>query len=121
MTRRLAWTPDDWKRRAYSRLSALPTAATPTQGADLLAALSVGAEIIQLRCAAHRVGLDADLDATFDLLAQGNVALAIVRLGDLDNLLASAMPATVRACARVLAIIKIVSQHGVYFATGQAR
>ena len=49
--RRLATgrVPGDWEGHIYGRLSAMPDAATPLQRAMLMAALSVGSEIIQLR------------------------------------------------------------------------
>jgi hypothetical protein len=48
-------TPGDRKGRLYGRLSALPEQATPLQRARLLAALSVGTEVTQLRYIAHRL------------------------------------------------------------------
>jgi uncharacterized membrane protein YccC len=41
-------SPDAWEGRVYSRLSVLPDAAEPLQRSQLVAALSVGAEIIRL-------------------------------------------------------------------------
>jgi uncharacterized membrane protein YccC len=46
---RASWAPDDWEGRIYGRLAALPDAAEPLQRSQLLAALAVGSEIIQLR------------------------------------------------------------------------
>jgi uncharacterized membrane protein YccC len=56
-------TPDDWEGRVYGRFSALPDQAQPLQRSQLLAALSVGTEIIQLRRIARRQNLESELDA----------------------------------------------------------
>ena len=71
------------------RLTALPDQAEPLQRAQLLAALSVGAEIIRLRRMAPRLGAAAELDAAFEAVALGNSAIAIARLRRLDRRLAS--------------------------------
>src|SRR5262249_37425288 len=65
--RRLATAPDTpqwktWEGRAFARLAALPEQADPVPRARLLAALSVGAEIIRLRHFAVRLGVNAQLD-----------------------------------------------------------
>jgi hypothetical protein len=70
--------PVDWEGHIYARLSAMPDAAMPLQRAMLMAALSVGSEIIQLRHIAHRLALGADLDPALAALAGGNSALAII-------------------------------------------
>jgi Fusaric acid resistance protein family len=84
---------NDWKGRVYSRLSALPEQAEPLQRAQLLAALSVGTEIIRLRRIARRFDLDVELDAALDALARGDSSVATERLGRLDRILA-ALPST---------------------------
>jgi hypothetical protein len=56
----------DWFGHIGGRLVTIPDAATPLQRAQLLAALSVGSEIIQLRDRARRLGLNADLDPVID-------------------------------------------------------
>ena len=85
----IARTPDDWEGRMYGRLAALPDQAEPLQRSQLLAALSVGTEIIRLRRIAPRLGLGADLDAALAALAQGNSAIATARLARLDHRLAA--------------------------------
>jgi uncharacterized membrane protein YccC len=74
-TGRVPWTADDWEGRMYGRLAALPDAAEPLQRPQLMAALAVGTEIIQLRHIAPQFGLGADLDA-----ALGSCAIATTRL-----------------------------------------
>jgi uncharacterized membrane protein YccC len=88
-TGRIPWTADDWEGRIYGRLAALPDAAEPLQRSQLLAALSVGNGIIQLRRIVARLGLDLDLDLALEALAQGNSAIATIRLARLDDRLVS--------------------------------
>jgi hypothetical protein len=73
----------DWEGLVHSRLSAMPEEA-PLQRAEMLAALSVGSEIIQLRRIVHRLGLSADLDPALAAGAQSNSASAIAHLAHLD-------------------------------------
>src|SRR5208337_5631802 len=61
---------EDWEGRMYSRLAALPDIAEPLQRAQLLAALSVGNEIMQLRRISPLLGLDPELDAALAAVAQ---------------------------------------------------
>src|SRR5271156_745170 len=98
-------TPDDWEGHVYSRLSALPDAAEPMQRSQLLAALSVGTGIIQLRRFARWMKLGSDLDAAFEAMVRGDSALATARLARLDEALA-ARPgaAALRARSSVLAM-----------------
>src|SRR5207237_7552180 len=56
-------TSEDWQGRMYGRLSALPDQAQPLQRAEMLAALSVGTEIIQLRRIGRRMDLGSGLEA----------------------------------------------------------
>ena len=73
----------------YGRLSALPDEAQPLQRAQLLAALSVGTEIIQLRHIARRLDLGSELDAALEAVARGDSAIATARLARLDEALAA--------------------------------
>jgi len=115
---------EDWEGRMYGRLAALPDQAEPLQRAQLLAALSVGSEIIQLRHLAARVGAAVELDAALAAFAQGNSAIAIARLRQLDRRLASAPDAgadeaaALRARARILVICEALSEHASYFDGG---
>jgi hypothetical protein len=74
--------PGDWEGRICGRLAALPDAAEPLQRSQLMAALAVGSEIIQLRHIATRLGLGSDLDAALEALARGNRAIATTRRGN---------------------------------------
>ena len=117
-------TSEDWESRMYGRLAALPDQAEPLQRAQLLAALSVGTEIIHLRQMAPRLGATAELDAALEAFAQGNSAIAIARLRQLDRRLAST-PDTgpeaaiaLRARGRILVISEALAEHGPYFDAG---
>jgi uncharacterized membrane protein YccC len=121
----IPWTANEWEGRVYSRLSALPEQAEPLQRAQLMAALSVGTEIIRLRRVAHRFDQHTELDTAFDALARGDSSVATKRLSRLDQRLA-ALPgrgARVRLRARssILAISEALAQHAAYFDSGAAR
>jgi uncharacterized membrane protein YccC len=111
----------DWEGLMYGRLAALPDQAEPLQRTQLLAALSVGSEIIHLRNLAARVGAAAALDAAFAAFAQGSSGLAIARMRQLDRQLASAFDggadeaAALRARSRILVICEALSEHASYF------
>jgi uncharacterized membrane protein YccC len=111
-------TPDDWEGRMYGRFAALPDEAQPLQRSLLLAAFSVGSEIVQLRHIAVRLELDTALDGALEALAQGQSAMATERLASIDQVLASsgdARPAALRARGLILAISAALAQHASYF------
>ena len=110
-----------WESRVYSRLSALPAQSTPSQRSELLAALSIGEEIIRLRTIARRFDLHAELGAALDALSEGNSIVAIGWLAQLDEKLAE-LPDTqpgsrirLRARASILAMTETLTQHTEYF------
>jgi len=114
-------TANDWEGRIYGRLSALPEQAEPLQRAQILAALSVGTEIIRLGRIARRLDLHVELDAALDAVAQGDSVVAIERLGGLDRMLA-ARPgpkpggwAGLRLRGSILAMSDALEQHAAYF------
>ena len=119
--RRLAtgWIPlsaDGWEGRVYSRLSVLPDPAEPLQRSELVAALSVGIEIIRLRRICRRFDLGSHLDAALETMARGDSATTIVLLTRLDEALA-ARPgvAALRARSSILAMSEALAQHAAYF------
>ncbi len=129
--RRLArqrWAPtrEDWERRIYSRLLALPEQADPLQRAQLAAALSVGTHIIRLRSVADRFGLGATLDAALNALAQGRTATATRHLAELDGGFAarpdeaSGFQLPLRARAAILAMSEAMTAFAPFF-DAQAR
>jgi len=123
---RIPTTPDDWKSRVYGRLFVLPEQAEPLQRAQLLAALSVGNEVVRLRRIAPRFELHDELDAALGAVARGDGAAAAERLARVDRKLAAlpgAMPgARVRLRARgsLLAMSEALAQHASYFYGGAA-
>jgi uncharacterized membrane protein YccC len=120
-------TARDWEGRVYSRLSALPEQAEPLQRAQLLAALSVGTEIIRLRHVARRFDLHNELDAALAALAQGDSVVAIECLARLDRSLVALSGTTLgtwvrlRARGSILAMSEALEHHAAYFDSGAAR
>jgi uncharacterized membrane protein YccC len=116
--------PDYWESRIYNRLTALPDQATPLQRAQLLAALSVGAEIIGLRQMATHLGTTAELDAALNDIALGHSTKAIAKLRQFDDRLASKRETgteatmALRGRGRVLIISEAIAEHGHYFDAG---
>jgi hypothetical protein len=120
-------TAHDWEGRIYNRLSVLPEQTEPLQRAQLLAALSVGTEIIRLRRVARRFDLHVDLDAALDAVARGDSTVATERLGRLDRILA-ALPITrprvrvrLRVRGSILAMSEALAEHATYFDSGAVR
>ena len=109
-------TPADWEGHMYGRLSAMPDRAEPLQRAQLLAALSVGTKIIQLRRITQQLNLQSELDAALESIVRGDSAAAVSRLAALDKTLATRPgAAALRARGRILAMSEALSQHAVYF------
>jgi uncharacterized membrane protein YccC len=119
-------TLEEWEGRMYGRLVALPEQAEPVQRAQLLAALSVGTEIIQLRHIAPDLGTAAELDTALEAFAQGKSAIAVARLSELERRLARDADAgpeaaiVLRVRARIRVIAEALSAHRSYFDTGAA-
>jgi uncharacterized membrane protein YccC len=121
------WTLDDWKTLIYSRLSALPTEAEALQRAQLLAALSLGGEILRLRRVARRFDLEKELLPAFEAVTRGDSALAREHLAVLDHRLA--MPSAagsgesigLRGRGRILAMSELLTRHSAYFDSGPMR
>jgi uncharacterized membrane protein YccC len=115
-------TPADWEGHMYGRLSAMPDRAEPLQRAQLLAALSVGTKIIQLRRITQQLNLQSELDAALESIVRGDSAAAVSRLAALDKTLATRPgAAALRARGRILAMSEALSQHAVYFDAGGFR
>jgi hypothetical protein len=102
----------------------MPDATTPLQRAQLLAALSVGNEIIQLRDSVRRLGLGADLDAALAAVANGSSTTATARLARLDDAIAAragggpGAQTALRARASILALSETLTGHAAYFDAG---
>lgn len=114
-------TSVDWENRIYSRLLALPDQTDPSERAQLLGALSVGAEIIHLRHFVPRFGAATELDAAFLAFARGNSTIAIRLLRQIDWGLAcrpnAERPTTalLRTRSRILVLCEALSEHASYF------
>jgi uncharacterized membrane protein YccC len=123
-TIRIPRSARDWEGHIYGRLAALPEQAEPIQRTWLLAALSVGTEVLRLRRIAPRFGLGAALDAALRALSSGDSALAIEGLGRVDCSLAKlpaavpAMAVRLRARGSIRVIAEALAQHGAYFDEG---
>ena len=120
-------TQHNWPNRVIGRLVALPNAAAPLQRAQLLAALSVGSEIIHLRHLADQFDVGATLDAALFAVAEGDSASAIVRLSRLDEMLSLQLTdgpdaqIVLRARGRILVISEALGRHAAFFDTGGPR
>jgi uncharacterized membrane protein YccC len=115
--------PEDWRQRMVSRLVALPDQAEPIQRSRLLATLSVGSAIIELRRSARQIGAAAELDAAWQAIAQGHSAAAAARLRQLERRLAIAsdemdMTVVLGARSRMVVVAEALAEHGSYFDTG---
>jgi uncharacterized membrane protein YccC len=113
--------PADWGRRMYDRLAALPDEAEPLQRSQILAALSVGSDINQLRHLVSRLGMATELDVALESLAQANSPIAIAGLHQIDRRLISAPDIgpepedALRVRGRITAIADVLAEHGAYF------
>ena len=126
--RRLAanprWLRADWEGRMHTRIAALPDAATPLQRAQIVTALSVGSEIINLRRIAPQLGFGPELEAALAALAEGDSAAASARLAAIDRRLGSLPDSdpqarlALRARAVILGIGDALEQHRAYFDAG---
>jgi uncharacterized membrane protein YccC len=120
-------TANDWKGLIVRRLAALPDDTDALQRARLIAALSVGAEIVHLRSSARRLGFTWLLIDALDAFAQGRSALSIEYLAALDQAL-TARPTEAREASEVmrvrdgiLVVSEGLSQHAEYFDMGASR
>jgi uncharacterized membrane protein YccC len=113
-----------WEGRMCGRLAALPDSAAPLQRSQLLAALSVGSEIMHLRRIISLLGLGRELDAALAGLAEGQSATARAGLARIDHHLSSSSrpeqddDLVLRARARIIALSEALTQHAAYFDAG---
>jgi uncharacterized membrane protein YccC len=113
-------TPKEWEGRMYGRLSVLPDQAQLLQRSQLMAAFSVGAQIIQLRRICRRLDLSLDLDAALEAVARGNCAMAAAELANLETALTPRSgAAALRARGLIFAISDALTQHAFYFDAGE--
>ena len=107
----------DWAGHLHSRLSAMPGEATSLQRAHLLAALSLGTEILRLSSISAPFGVRIVLNDALTAIAQGRIAVAIAKLKRLDERLSAYAtdPAALRARSSIIEISEVLNQHAVYF------
>jgi uncharacterized membrane protein YccC len=118
---RASITSDDWRRCIYSRLAALPDAARPIHRSRLMAALSVGSQILDLRRVGRQLGVSSQLQSALTAFAQGNGSAASTRLAALDDHLSSiadAHPPVLRARSQILALREALDEHPLFFDAG---
>jgi uncharacterized membrane protein YccC len=114
----------DWQGHVFGRLSAMPDKGPQQQRALLVAALSVGSEIIHLQRNVRPLGLGLRLDAALEALAEGHTARAVTRLTQLDDGLAAdtadapGNAAILRARASILVLAEALTKHRAYFDAG---
>jgi uncharacterized membrane protein YccC len=114
-------TSADWEIRMFGRFLALPHQAAPPERAQLLAAMSVGAEIIHLRHLARRFAITGQLDAALEAFAQGDCDTAVGLLRQIDRGFASRPDAErstatlLRMRGSILVICEALSEHAGYF------
>jgi uncharacterized membrane protein YccC len=115
----------DWENRMYGRLLALPEQADPSERAQLLAAISVGGEIIHLRHFAPRFAAAAKLNAALKAFARGNCESSIGLLRQIETGLAFRSNAErptatmLRMRGRILVVCEGLSEHAAYFKKDQ--
>jgi uncharacterized membrane protein YccC len=116
----------DWEDRVYGRLLALPEQADPSERAQLLAALSVGGEIIHLRHFAPRFAAEAQLNAALKALVRGDCEISIGLLRQIETDLAfrsdpERLTATMlRMRGRILVVCEALSDQAAYFKEEQS-
>jgi hypothetical protein len=112
-------SPNDWEQRMYARLALLPDQAEPVERSWLVAALSVGGKIIQLRQLYRELGPSSDLGGALEAVARGNSTAATTKFAAVDAALISRPgEATLRARGLILAVCDALSQHAGYFDAG---
>ncbi len=113
-----------WDQRMYALLAALPDKAEPLQRSQLVAVLTAGSEVIQLRRMAALLALEPELDAALTALSEGNSEMSVALFARLDHRLASFAGTepqrrrALRARARILVITEAITQHAIYFDAG---
>jgi len=121
VTGHLRSTSREWESQVYDRLSALPDQAPPLQYARMIAALTVGTEIIRLSSLMRRLDPGLSLQGVLGPLVKGNSIAVIECLAGVDLTIAAPTMASTGASTRLRAraSIRIISdaltQHADYF------
>lgn len=109
-----------WEARMYRRLAAMPAGAEPVEGGRLVAALTVGCRVLQLRRLAAGTRMSGDLQGCFHDVARGLLSHAFSGFAAIDRMLAvSPLPAgaaaTMQARAALQGLVEALDAHPVYF------
>ncbi len=109
-----------WEARLYGRLAAMPAGAAPIDRGRLVAALTIGREVLQLRSLATGTSVSGDLQDCFQDVARGLLAEAFSGLSTIDRRLVRApLPAgavaTMRARAALQSLAEALDSHPVFF------
>jgi hypothetical protein len=115
------WTVSQWQRRVYARLTAMPEDAEPVQRSYLVAALSVGIQIIRFQRLSRHGRIGAELSDIETSLAIGDLPRLRDVLDKVDREIAAVpearpgAPARLRARSALLAIREAVDRQSEYF------
>jgi uncharacterized membrane protein YccC len=118
---RLPRSTAEWAGRIHDRLFAVPDSVDTLQAARLMAALSVGREVVRLRRIACRFGCDVEVEGAMKAIAAGNSNAAIHALDRLDRALAeqpAARPGArlrLRARGTIRSMADSLVRYGDYF------
>ncbi|WP_375787026.1 FUSC family protein [Bradyrhizobium sp. Pha-3] len=119
VTRKTTQTRIAWENLVYARLASFPSQSQPLQRARLLAALSIGSEVIKVRRRGRRLGCTMRIEAALEPLGWGDSVIASKRLEELGNTLSAVPDTRTRAVQRVQGSIRAISeglrQHAAYF------
>jgi uncharacterized membrane protein YccC len=113
--------PREWQNRIFGRLSVLPLLAELPQGAKLVAALSMGNEMIRLRRVADQLAIRQQLEPALSAVADGESGVAVQWLAQADRVLAASPDGhpdpeiRMRARARICAMTEALTLFADYF------
>ncbi|MGI3900663.1 MAG: FUSC family protein [Janthinobacterium lividum] len=113
---RSRWAPDHWQHRVYARLMALPEGVDPIHGSRLVAALSMGLQVLRVRSLAGADAVGVELRDSLDRLAVGDIDGMLAGLSRVDAALESADEADLRIPTALQVIRDVTRQHRHEFA-----
>jgi hypothetical protein len=117
-------TLDEWEQRMYGRLAAMPDQAEPLQRSQLVAALTVGNQVLQLRAISPQLPFRSEFEAAMAALAAADCEASLASLGGFDRRLAALSDTEagtglgLHARASILTITEAIRQYPTYFDAG---
>jgi hypothetical protein len=108
----------------YARLAAMPDQAEPLQRSQLVAALTVGNQVLQLRAISPQLPFRSEFEAAMAALAAADCEASLARLAGFDRRLAALPDAEagtglgLHARASILTITEAIRQYPTYFDAG---